>query len=69
MEAAAMIAPCAIADILGLQSEVQTMAELDNAIASGLPKQSVVRVNMNCAEWWTVCSTWGRQAASGGSCR
>jgi len=39
-----MIAPRAIADILGLQSEVQTMAELDDAIARGLSKHSVVRV-------------------------
>ena len=39
-----MIAPRAIADILGLQNDVQTMAELDDAIASGLSKQSVVRV-------------------------
>jgi putative toxin-antitoxin system antitoxin component (TIGR02293 family) len=39
-----MIAPRAIADILGLHHEVQTMAELDDAIASGLSKQSVVRV-------------------------
>jgi hypothetical protein len=36
-----MIAPRAIADIFGLQSEVQTFAELDNAIARGLFKQSV----------------------------
>lgn len=39
-----MIAARAIADILGLQNEVQTMAELDDAIARGLSKQSVVRV-------------------------
>jgi putative toxin-antitoxin system antitoxin component (TIGR02293 family) len=39
-----MIAPRAIADILGLQDDVHTMAELDDAVARGLSKQSVLRV-------------------------
>jgi putative toxin-antitoxin system antitoxin component (TIGR02293 family) len=39
-----MIAPGAIADILGIQDEVRTVADLDGAVSRGLSKQSVVRV-------------------------
>ena len=39
-----MIEPEAIADILGIQGEVHTVADLDGAVSRGLSKQSVVRV-------------------------
>ena len=39
-----MIAPAAIAGILGIQDEVRTVADLDGAVSRGLSKQSVVRV-------------------------
>ena len=39
-----MIAPGAIAGILGIQDEVRTVADLDSAVSRGLSKQSVVRV-------------------------
>jgi putative toxin-antitoxin system antitoxin component (TIGR02293 family) len=39
-----MIEPEAIADILGIQGEIHTVADLDGAVSRGLPKQSVVRV-------------------------
>jgi putative toxin-antitoxin system antitoxin component (TIGR02293 family) len=39
-----MIEPEAIADILGIQGEVHTVADLDVAVSRGLSKQSVVRV-------------------------
>lgn len=39
-----MIAPGAIAKILGIQDEVRTVADLDGAVSCGLTKQSVVRV-------------------------
>jgi len=39
-----MIAPGAIAGILGIQDEVRTVADLDSAVLRGLSKQSVVRV-------------------------
>jgi putative toxin-antitoxin system antitoxin component (TIGR02293 family) len=39
-----MIAPTAIAGILGIQDEVRTVADLDGAVSRGLSKQSVVRV-------------------------
>ncbi len=39
-----MISPSAIALILGLQENVQTVRDLDGAISRGLPKQAVTRV-------------------------
>jgi putative toxin-antitoxin system antitoxin component (TIGR02293 family) len=39
-----MIAPGAIAKILGIQDEVRTVADLDGAVSRGLSEQSVVRV-------------------------
>jgi len=41
-----MIAPEAIADILGIgiEDKVRTVADLDNAVSRGLSKQSVVRL-------------------------
>jgi putative toxin-antitoxin system antitoxin component (TIGR02293 family) len=39
-----MIEPEAIADILGIQGEVHTVADLDDAVSRGLSKQAVVRV-------------------------
>jgi putative toxin-antitoxin system antitoxin component (TIGR02293 family) len=39
-----MIEPEAIADILGIQGEVHTVADLDGAVSRGLSIQSVVRV-------------------------
>ena len=50
-----MIAPRAIADILGLQDDVHTMAELDDAVARGLSKQSVLRVVTRIA-WERHCA-------------
>jgi len=37
----ALIAPAAIADILGLGTAIRTLDELEKAVASGLPKQSL----------------------------
>ena len=39
-----MIAPAAIASILGMKSGIQTLADLDSAVSRGLQKQSVVRL-------------------------
>ena len=39
-----MIEPEAIADILGIQDEVHTVADLDGVVSRGLSKQSVIRV-------------------------
>jgi putative toxin-antitoxin system antitoxin component (TIGR02293 family) len=39
-----MIAAGAIANILGIQDDVRTVADLDGAVSRGLSKQAVVRV-------------------------
>jgi putative toxin-antitoxin system antitoxin component (TIGR02293 family) len=36
-----MIEPVAIANILGIQDEVRTVADLDGAVSRGLPRQAV----------------------------
>jgi putative toxin-antitoxin system antitoxin component (TIGR02293 family) len=43
-EEGTMIAAAAIANILGIQDDVRTVADLDGAVSRGLSKQAVVRV-------------------------
>jgi putative toxin-antitoxin system antitoxin component (TIGR02293 family) len=53
-----MIAPEAIAKILGLESSVHTVSDLDTAVSAGLPKRSLERLSVRVTLDARQASAW-----------